>query len=225
MLRGNQSRGDHGDRRTPSVGRSRPRPWKTRRPAWITPHYPVAGRNAWPATRQGRQKNSTTRPMWRSTQPRTQAATGSFRLQSGHQPGIFEKNWAIYRGISGVNSGAASRQILQNPVRYLALNFAHNPAMKLDTSPRSSYRFKARRSNVDQRQARISSTIARELDMKRLISSAFLALCLMAPAAVQAQPAGQTSSESKSLLQILFSAFGQLHQVSPFGQNRRSSAR
>ena len=40
--------------------------------------------------------------------------------------------------------------------------------------------------------------------MKRLISSAFLALCLMAPAAVQAQPAGQSSSESKSLLQILF---------------------
>ncbi|MBU4530540.1 MAG: L,D-transpeptidase [Hoeflea sp.] len=40
--------------------------------------------------------------------------------------------------------------------------------------------------------------------MKRLISSAFLALCLMAPAAVQAQPAGQTSSESKSLMQILF---------------------
>ncbi|KGF67238.1 hypothetical protein LL06_23520 [Hoeflea sp. BAL378] len=40
--------------------------------------------------------------------------------------------------------------------------------------------------------------------MKRLISSAFLALCLMAPAAVQAQPAGQSSSESKSLLQMLF---------------------
>jgi len=40
--------------------------------------------------------------------------------------------------------------------------------------------------------------------MKRLISSAFLAFCLMVPAAVQAQPAGQSSSESKSLLQILF---------------------
>lgn len=40
--------------------------------------------------------------------------------------------------------------------------------------------------------------------MKNLIPSAFLALCLMAPAAVHAQPAGQTSSESKSLLQILF---------------------
>jgi len=40
--------------------------------------------------------------------------------------------------------------------------------------------------------------------MKRLISSAFLAICLMAPAAVHAQPAGQTSSESKTLLQILF---------------------
>lgn len=40
--------------------------------------------------------------------------------------------------------------------------------------------------------------------MKRLISSAFLALCLMMPAAVQAQPAGQSSAESKSLLQILF---------------------
>lgn len=40
--------------------------------------------------------------------------------------------------------------------------------------------------------------------MKRLISTAFLALCLMAPAAVQAQPAGSSSAESKSLLQILF---------------------
>jgi lipoprotein-anchoring transpeptidase ErfK/SrfK len=40
--------------------------------------------------------------------------------------------------------------------------------------------------------------------MIRLISSAFLALCLMVPVAVQAQPAGQTSSESKTLLQILF---------------------
>jgi lipoprotein-anchoring transpeptidase ErfK/SrfK len=40
--------------------------------------------------------------------------------------------------------------------------------------------------------------------MKRLISSAFLAFCLMMPAAVQAQPAGQSSSESKSLLQLLF---------------------
>jgi lipoprotein-anchoring transpeptidase ErfK/SrfK len=40
--------------------------------------------------------------------------------------------------------------------------------------------------------------------MKRLISSAFLALCLLAPGAAQAQPAGQTSTESKTLLQILF---------------------
>lgn len=40
--------------------------------------------------------------------------------------------------------------------------------------------------------------------MKRLISSVFLAFCLMMPAAVQAQPAGQSSAESKSLLQILF---------------------
>ena len=40
--------------------------------------------------------------------------------------------------------------------------------------------------------------------MKRMISSAFLALCLLAPAAANAQPAGQSSSESKSLLQILF---------------------
>uniref|UniRef100_UPI0030D951DB L,D-transpeptidase n=1 Tax=uncultured Hoeflea sp. TaxID=538666 RepID=UPI0030D951DB len=40
--------------------------------------------------------------------------------------------------------------------------------------------------------------------MKRLISSAFLAFCLLMPAAVQAQPASQSSSESKSLLQILF---------------------
>ncbi|WP_322987611.1 MULTISPECIES: L,D-transpeptidase [unclassified Hoeflea] len=40
--------------------------------------------------------------------------------------------------------------------------------------------------------------------MKRLISSAFLALSLMVPAAVQAQPASQTTTESRSLLQILF---------------------
>ncbi|MCY0147371.1 L,D-transpeptidase [Hoeflea sp. G2-23] len=40
--------------------------------------------------------------------------------------------------------------------------------------------------------------------MKRLISSAFLAFCLMVPATVQAQPASQTTTESKSLLQILF---------------------
>lgn len=40
--------------------------------------------------------------------------------------------------------------------------------------------------------------------MTRLISFAFLALCLMAPATVHAQPAGQSATESKSLLQILF---------------------
>lgn len=40
--------------------------------------------------------------------------------------------------------------------------------------------------------------------MKRLISSAILAVLLLAPATVQAQPAGQTSTESKSLLQLLF---------------------
>ena len=40
--------------------------------------------------------------------------------------------------------------------------------------------------------------------MKRLISSAFLAALLLSPVAVHAQPAGQSSSESKSLLQILF---------------------
>jgi lipoprotein-anchoring transpeptidase ErfK/SrfK len=40
--------------------------------------------------------------------------------------------------------------------------------------------------------------------MTRLISLAFLALCLMVPAAVQAQPAGQSSNDGKSLLQILF---------------------
>ncbi|KJS18450.1 MAG: hypothetical protein VR78_04910 [Hoeflea sp. BRH_c9] len=40
--------------------------------------------------------------------------------------------------------------------------------------------------------------------MKRLISSAILAVFLLAPASVQAQPAGQTSTESKSLLQLLF---------------------
>lgn len=40
--------------------------------------------------------------------------------------------------------------------------------------------------------------------MTRLISFAFLALYLMAPATVHAQPAGQSATESKSLLQILF---------------------
>lgn len=40
--------------------------------------------------------------------------------------------------------------------------------------------------------------------MKRLISSVLLSLCLMAPAAVHAQPAAQQSTESKSLLQMLF---------------------
>lgn len=40
--------------------------------------------------------------------------------------------------------------------------------------------------------------------MNRLISSALLALSLMMPATVLAQPVGQSSAESKSLLQILF---------------------
>lgn len=40
--------------------------------------------------------------------------------------------------------------------------------------------------------------------MTRLISLAFLALCLMVPATVQAQPTGQSANNGKSLLQILF---------------------
>ncbi|WP_394688963.1 L,D-transpeptidase [Hoeflea sp.] len=40
--------------------------------------------------------------------------------------------------------------------------------------------------------------------MTRLISFAFLALCLMLPATVQAQPTGQSANNGKSLLQILF---------------------
>ncbi|EDQ33575.1 hypothetical protein HPDFL43_10072 [Hoeflea phototrophica DFL-43] len=40
--------------------------------------------------------------------------------------------------------------------------------------------------------------------MTRLITLAFLALCLMVPATVQAQPTGQSANNGKSLLQILF---------------------
>lgn len=40
--------------------------------------------------------------------------------------------------------------------------------------------------------------------MTRLITLAFLTLCLMVPATVQAQPTGQSANNGKSLLQILF---------------------
>lgn len=40
--------------------------------------------------------------------------------------------------------------------------------------------------------------------MTRMISLAILTLCLMAPATVQAQPAGQSANEGRTLLQILF---------------------
>jgi diguanylate cyclase (GGDEF)-like protein len=152
-------------------------------------------------------------------------------LQAGTQPGIREELDALQKVMLSSSYCDRGLYLDQPGSRDFGAGPPHSPCM-LDSEWRSSYRLQFEWSGpsvVSWRPGRIvpqqSTTALGSSFMTRLISFAFLALCLMVPATVQAQPAGQTHRESENLCCRSCSRHRKTTTSTVARISRRSSAR